>query len=122
MTITHITPKEQALQRENERLTDQAKRQSATIHVQAVAIQSMTEEIEGWKADQRENIEITIKQQAEINALKADAERYRAIRNGLEVDPDNSGIVVSLIDDFGGETLSGEAADAAIDNAMKEQS
>ena len=82
MTITHITPREMALQRENERLTDQVKRQSATIHVQAVAIQSMTEEIEGWKADQRENIEITVKQQAEINALKADAERYRFIREG----------------------------------------
>lgn len=50
MTITHITPKEQALMRENERLTDQVKRQSQTIHVQAVAIQSMTEEIEGLRA------------------------------------------------------------------------
>ena len=52
--IVHITDKEQALQRENERLTDQVKRQSATIHVQAVAIQSM----------------------------QADAERYRFIREG----------------------------------------
>ena len=49
--ITHITPREQALQRENERLTDQVKRQSGTIHVQAVAIQAMTEEIAKLKAE-----------------------------------------------------------------------
>lgn len=49
--IVHITDKEQALMRENERLTDKVKRQSATIHVQAVAIQAMTEEIEKLKAD-----------------------------------------------------------------------
>lgn len=48
-----------------------------------------------------------------------DARRYRAIRDGLEVEPDNSGIVVSLIDDFGGETLRGEQADSAIDAAMQ---
>ena len=66
--------------------------------------------------------------QQEIDALRTrlaevekDAMRYQAIRNGLEVDPDNSGIVVSLIDDFGGETLHGDKADAAIDAAMKEQ-
>ena len=51
--------------------------------------------------------------------LEKDAARYQAIRNGLEVDPDNSGIVVSLIDDFGGETLHGDKADAAIDAAME---
>ena len=61
----------------------------------------------------------------EIDALRTrlaeverDAARYQAIRNGLEVEPDNSGIVVSLIDDFGGETLHGDKADAAIDSAM----
>lgn len=53
--------------------------------------------------------------------VEKDAARYQAIRNGLEVDPDNSGIVVSLIDDFGGETLHGDRADAAIDAAIKEQ-
>lgn len=51
-------------------------------------------------------------------ALEKDAARYQAIRTGLEVDPDNSGIVISLIDDFGGSTLHGEDADSAIDNAM----
>ena len=56
-----------------------------------------------------------------VAELEKDAGRYRAIRNGLEVDPDNSGIVVSLIDDFGGETLHGDKADAAIDAAIKEQ-
>lgn len=53
-----------------------------------------------------------------LHALEADALRYRAIRGGLEVDPDNSGIVVSLIDDFGGETLRDEKADEAIDAAI----
>lgn len=51
-------------------------------------------------------------------ALEKDAARYQAIRTGLEVDPDNSGIVISLIDDFGGSTLHGEDADSAIDAAM----
>jgi len=56
----------------------------------------------------------------ELMCLDAkDAARYRAIRNGLVVDPDNSGIVVSLIDDFGGETLHGEKADQAIDAAIE---
>ena len=54
-----------------------------------------------------------------VEEMAADAARYRAIRDGLEVDPDNSGIVVSLIDDFGGSTLLGENADDAIDEAMK---
>jgi chorismate mutase len=54
----------------------------------------------------------------ERDALKADAARYRAIRSGLEVD-ENSGIVVSLIDDFGGSTLRNEHADESIDAAME---
>lgn len=58
---------------------------------------------------------------AENEELRRDAERYRAIREGLEVDPDNSVIVVSLVDAFGGETLRDEQADAAIDAAMKEK-
>ena len=66
-------------------------------------------------------IEQRDKLKAEIAALREDAERYRAIRNGLEVDPDNSRIVVSLIDDFGGETLRGDEADAAIDAARSKQ-
>ena len=53
-----------------------------------------------------------------LHELEVDALRYRAIRGGLEVDPDNSGIVVSLIDDFGGETLQNEKADEAIDAAI----
>lgn len=53
----------------------------------------------------------------ERDALKADAARYRAIRSGLEVD-ENSRIVVSVIDDFGGETLRNEHADESIDAAM----
>jgi hypothetical protein len=57
----------------------------------------------------------------DTEGLRRDAERYRAIRNGLEVDPDNSGIVVSMIDDFGGSTLRGDAADQAIDAAMVAQ-
>ncbi len=61
------------------------------------------------------------KSQLDLERVKADAERYRAIRNGLEVDPDNSGIVVSLIDDFGGSTLRGDAADQAIDAAIAAQ-
>lgn len=55
----------------------------------------------------------------EVFALEADAKRYRAIRSGLEVDTDNSGIVVSLIDDFGGSTLRDKDADDAIDAAMQ---
>lgn len=51
--------------------------------------------------------------------VEKDAARYQAIRNGLEVDPNNSGIAVSLIDDFGVETLHGDKADAAIDAAME---
>ncbi len=65
-------------------------------------------------------------EEAELDSLKRmaeelerDAARYRAIRNGLEVD-EHSGICVSLVDDFGGDTLSGEKADAAIDAAMKQ--
>jgi len=80
--IRHITPREQALERENARLVDKTERQAATIHVQAVAIQAMKEEIEGWKLDQKENIVVTIKQQEEIAKLKADAERYQFIREG----------------------------------------
>ena len=53
----------------------------------------------------------------EVQRLEADAERYRAIRDGLEIDY-ASGIVVSLIDDFGVKTLGGEKADAAIDAAI----
>ena len=53
-----------------------------------------------------------------LHALEADALRYRAIRGGLEVDPDNSSIVVSLIDNLGGETLRNEKADEAIDAAI----
>jgi hypothetical protein len=48
--IRHITPREQALERENDRLVDKTERQSATIHVQAVAIQAMKEEIAQLKA------------------------------------------------------------------------
>jgi hypothetical protein len=58
-----------------------------------------------------------------IEALTKDAERYRAIREGLEVDPHHigaAGIVVSLVDAFGGETLRGDAADEAIDAAIAE--
>ena len=54
---------------------------------------------------------------AELESYKKDAERYRAIREGLEVD-ENSGIVVSLVDDFGGETLDSEVADKAVDAAI----
>lgn len=64
---------------------------------------------------------LSIKAAAELRRLhvmEADAMRYRAIRGGLEVDLDNSGIVVSLIDDFGGETLRNEKADEAIDAAI----
>ena len=49
MTITHISERELALQRENERLTDQVKLQSATIHVQAVAIQAMQDDAERYR-------------------------------------------------------------------------
>lgn len=56
-----------------------------------------------------------------VEELVTDAARYRAIRDGLEVDPENSGIVVSLIDDFGGSTLRGDDADSAIDAAMKKE-
>lgn len=82
-----------------------AKAQGNVIVMSAAKVLEMYDRIE---ALERENAE-----------LRKDAERYRAIRTGLEVDPDNSGIVVSLIDDFGGETLYEEAADAAIDEAMK---
>ena len=58
--------------------------------------------------------------EAALDGVCRDAARYRAIRDGLEVDINNSGIVVSLIDDFGGETLRGDNADAAIDAAMKD--
>ena len=53
----------------------------------------------------------------QCDQLTQDAKRYRAIREGLEVD-ENSGIVVSLVDDFGGETLNGEVANNAIDAAI----
>ena len=58
-----------------------------------------------------------------IKELERDAKRYRAIREGLEVDQNHvgaAGIVVSLVDDFGGETLRNEAADDAIDRALSE--
>lgn len=79
------------------------------------------EELKGLLSDALGNLsEVTDQKNSEIEALKTDALRYRAIRDGLEVDPDNSGIVVSLIDDFGGSTLRGEDADAAIDAAIGE--
>jgi len=53
---------------------------------------------------------------AKLVPLEADAERYRAIRNGLAIDED-SGIVISLNDAFDSETLSGDKADSAIDAA-----
>jgi len=57
--------------------------------------------------------------QAVKDSLTTDAERYRAIREGIEVESNNIGIVISLIDDFGGETLRGEIADATIDAALE---
>lgn len=84
--IVHITDKEQALQRENERLTDKTERQSATIHVQAVAIQ----------------------------ALQADAERYRWLRDGN--DAKYSKAMQIATKHFGLEW------DDLIDRARKEQS
>lgn len=90
-----VTDREIALERENERLTDQVKRQSATIHVQAVAIQSMTEEIEG---------------------LKPDAERYRALkrRHGYLM-------VCRLIGETGYSSQKSDGIiDAFADNAIKE--
>ena len=50
MTYKIVTDRELALERENERLVDKTERQSATIHVQAIAIQSMAEEIAKLKA------------------------------------------------------------------------
>lgn len=41
MTYKIVTDRELALERENERLVDKTQRQSATIHVQAVAIQAL---------------------------------------------------------------------------------
>lgn len=94
--ITHITPREQALQRENERLTDQAKRQSATIHVQAVAIQ----------------------------ALQDDAERYRFMRDKCQwiatSDPFRLTKLSVLIPAEMTVDYSGDDLDNVIDAAMKE--
>lgn len=75
--------------------------------------------IEGSEDDIRYRRKARAALRKAVEEMAADAARYRAIRYGLEVDPDNSGIVVSLIDDFGGSTLRGKEADAAIDAAMK---
>jgi hypothetical protein len=58
------------------------------------------------------------KLQDERDALYKDAIRYRSIREGIKVDQGNSGIVVSLVDDFGGVTLCGDRADMEIDAAI----
>ena len=75
-------------------------------------VEALTAELESWRFTNR----IDELQRAH-DSYKKDAERYRAIREGLEVD-ENSGIVVSLVDDFGGETLNGEVANNAIDAAI----
>ena len=90
--IVHITDKEAALMRENERLTDKVKRQSATIHVQAVAIQ----------------------------ALQDDAERYRWLRKMHDICDDEITLWHVRGDD--GQPVNVGRLDTAIDNARKEQS
>lgn len=68
--IRHITPREAALERENARLVDKTERQSATIHVQADAVEALREEVERLKAD------------ASVQQNNgADAERYRWLRD-----------------------------------------
>ena len=75
----------------------------------------LAEQLESWQGDVST---VAAAELRRLHALEADALRYRAIRGGLEVDPDNSSIVVSLIDNLGGETLRNEKADEAIDAAI----
>jgi len=58
--IVHITPRETALERENERLTDKTERQSATIHVQAVAIQAMQADAERYQWLRRTQVQLSL--------------------------------------------------------------
>ena len=54
-----------------------------------------------------------------VEALVDDAARYRAIRDQIKVDPNNSLLAIGLMNRFGIYTLHGSDADAAIDAAMK---
>jgi hypothetical protein len=113
--ITHITDRELALAlgRENAKQLQTIRVQAGTIEIlreevegwkadqrenlaatvkQDAAIESLRAEIEGWKADQKENMEVAVNQQAEINALGADAARYQWLRSaaGLDLRSDGS--------------------------------
>ena len=84
------------------------------------AFRSLADQVEALTAERDKlatAVSIAAVIQQERDSYKKDAERYRAIREGLEVD-ENSGIVVSLVDDFGGETLDSEVADNAVDAAI----
>ena len=98
--IVHITDKEQALQRENERLTEALEKAYTCLDKSrnAVRIQDVT-----------------------IEALKADAERYQWVKTKINME--------SAYDRYQGNRLwfavydtKSKGLDAAIDAAMKEQS
>ena len=93
----------------------------------ADALEKQQAEIEGWKADQKENLANQCELQAEINALKAkaakdaaDAERYRWLCEHSDSISLAPRLTVARVKAYGLEGWSGDDLDEAIDAAMKE--
>jgi hypothetical protein len=103
---------------------------SAMLDDYIAAVASQKSEIEGWKADQKENMAVAVYQQAEINALGVDAARYQWMRSATELDlrsdgstwsrEGNSFVAPFSLAANGTRYGAYPTLDELIDNAMKE--
>ena len=115
MTITDITDREAALQRENERLLN-------TIRVQAAAIEELRSAhdvaLQGWKCEC--STDDACRFAKERDAFKADAERYRWMVS--QIVSDNFDRLESAFARFGDDAMACTADEfnAVIDAEMKE--
>ena len=114
MTITHISERELALERENAKMLQ-------TIRVQAAAIEELRTAhdvaLQGWKCEC--STDDACRFAKERDAFKADAERYAWVKTKLNIE--------SAYDRYQGNRLwfaiydtKSKGLDAAIDAAMKE--
>ena len=122
MTITHITERELALERENERLIN-------TIRVQAAAIEAQQEEIALLNAtlESRDRKIAALKSAIlddvafltkKVEQFEADAARYRWLKKMHDICNDE--ITLWHVRDGDGQPVNFGRLDAAIDAAMKE--